>query len=153
MLCSIRSTLVASAASDCVTESCSASDSRRRSSSCACSRLRASARGSVRWRLDRLAAPGPGVTFARGVRSLLRQTECIEGILDRAGAARSLELKEGSTAAEFLLFEMVEADFVMTWLLGPLQRMLCALGGHDSVFCFERDRLSLRCLSCGYRTS
>jgi len=93
------------------------------------------------------------VTFARGVSSLLRQTDFIEGILDRAGAARSLELKEGSTAAELLLFEMVEADFVMTWLLGPLQRMLCALGGHDSVFCFERDRLSLRCLSCGYRTS
>jgi hypothetical protein len=40
----------------------------------------------------------------------------------------------------------------VTWLLERLRRLPCILSGHDSVLCFECDRLSLRCLSCGYRT-
>jgi hypothetical protein len=40
----------------------------------------------------------------------------------------------------------------MTWLLDRLRRLPCVFRGHDSVLHFESDRLSLRCLSCGYRT-
>jgi hypothetical protein len=40
----------------------------------------------------------------------------------------------------------------MTWLLDRLQRLSCVFRGHDNVMHFERDRLSLRCLSCGHRT-
>ena len=40
----------------------------------------------------------------------------------------------------------------MTWLFDPLRRMLCGLRGHDTIREFEQDRLSLRCMSCGYRT-
>lgn len=41
----------------------------------------------------------------------------------------------------------------MTWLLDRLQRLPCVFRGHDSVLHFETDRLSLCCLSCGYRTA
>jgi hypothetical protein len=40
----------------------------------------------------------------------------------------------------------------MTWLLDRLRRLSCVFAGHDTIMFFERDRLSLRCLSCGYRT-
>jgi hypothetical protein len=40
----------------------------------------------------------------------------------------------------------------MTWLLERLRRLPCVFRGHNSVLHFETDRLSLRCLSCGYRT-
>jgi len=40
----------------------------------------------------------------------------------------------------------------MSWLLEPLRRMYCALRGHDTILVFHQDRLSLRCLSCSYRT-
>jgi len=40
----------------------------------------------------------------------------------------------------------------MTWLLERLQRLPCVFRGHHSVFHFERDHLSLRCLFCGYRS-
>jgi hypothetical protein len=40
----------------------------------------------------------------------------------------------------------------MTWLLDRLRRFPCVFRGHDSVLHFESDRLSLRCLWCGYRT-
>src|SRR5689334_25353629 len=40
----------------------------------------------------------------------------------------------------------------MSWLLEPLRRMYCALRGHDTILVFHRDRLSLRCLSCSFRT-
>jgi len=40
----------------------------------------------------------------------------------------------------------------MTWLLERLRRLPCVFRGHDSVLHFENNRLSLRCLSCGYRT-
>jgi hypothetical protein len=41
----------------------------------------------------------------------------------------------------------------MTWLFERLGRLPCVFRGHNSVFHFEPDHLSLRCLSCGYRTS
>jgi hypothetical protein len=41
----------------------------------------------------------------------------------------------------------------MAWLFERLRRLPCVFRGHNSVLCFERDRLSLRCLSCGYRTT
>jgi hypothetical protein len=41
----------------------------------------------------------------------------------------------------------------MSWVIEPLRRLFCALRGHDNILHYEQDRLSLRCLSCGYRTS
>jgi hypothetical protein len=41
----------------------------------------------------------------------------------------------------------------MSWVIEPLRRFFCALHGHDNILHFEQDRLSLRCLSCGYRTT
>jgi hypothetical protein len=40
----------------------------------------------------------------------------------------------------------------MTWLIEPLRRVLCGLRGHDTIMEFEHDRLSLRCMSCSFRT-
>ena len=40
----------------------------------------------------------------------------------------------------------------MIWLLERLLRLPCLFRGHDSVLHFENTRISLRCLSCGYRT-
>lgn len=37
----------------------------------------------------------------------------------------------------------------MTWTIHRLQQMMCGLHGHDAVLHFERNRLSLQCLSCG----
>jgi hypothetical protein len=34
-----------------------------------------------------------------------------------------------------------------------LRQMLCGLFGHDTMMRFERQRLSLRCASCGHETS
>ena len=39
------------------------------------------------------------------------------------------------------------------WTLHGLQRMMCGLRGHDAVLSIERNRLSLRCLSCGHETA
>jgi hypothetical protein len=41
----------------------------------------------------------------------------------------------------------------MIWLFERLRRLPCVFRGHHCVFYFEPDHLSLRCLSCGYRTS
>jgi hypothetical protein len=41
----------------------------------------------------------------------------------------------------------------MTWVMQRIQHMMCGLRGHDTVLQFERHRLSLRCLSCGYETT
>ena len=40
----------------------------------------------------------------------------------------------------------------MTGTVQWLQQLMCGLRGHEEVFCFERNRLSLRCLGCGYET-
>ena len=36
----------------------------------------------------------------------------------------------------------------MTWL----RRILCALGGHDVELLFESARLSMICVSCGFKS-
>ena len=41
----------------------------------------------------------------------------------------------------------------MSWLLDPLSRVLCSFRGHDILMHFQHDRLSLRCISCGYETT
>jgi hypothetical protein len=41
----------------------------------------------------------------------------------------------------------------MTGTVHCLQQLMCGLRGHESVLCFERHRLSLRCLSCGHQTT
>jgi len=33
-----------------------------------------------------------------------------------------------------------------------LRQMFCGLHGHDTMLHFERDRMSLRCASCGHET-
>jgi hypothetical protein len=38
------------------------------------------------------------------------------------------------------------------WALYAWHRLLCLVHGHEMVMQYDRDRLSLRCLSCGYRT-
>jgi hypothetical protein len=38
----------------------------------------------------------------------------------------------------------------VTWVLNRLQRAVCAMHGHDSVLQYERNRMYLRCTSCGY---
>jgi hypothetical protein len=38
------------------------------------------------------------------------------------------------------------------WILEWPLRLTCGLRGHDMALRFERDRLSLRCLSCGHQT-
>jgi hypothetical protein len=37
-------------------------------------------------------------------------------------------------------------------LLDVARQMLCGLHGHDSLLHFERDRMFLRCVSCGHET-
>lgn len=41
---------------------------------------------------------------------------------------------------------------VVTRAMGSLGRVFCALRGHDSVLHFERNRVSMRCTSCGHDT-
>ncbi len=41
----------------------------------------------------------------------------------------------------------------MTWAMERMRRMMCGLRGHDTILQFERYRLSLRCLSCGYEST
>ncbi len=40
--------------------------------------------------------------------------------------------------------------FSSTYLLA--HRLVCLMRGHELVMQYDRDLLSLRCLSCGYRT-
>ena len=40
----------------------------------------------------------------------------------------------------------------MTWGMQGLQQLMCGLRGHHTVRHFERNRLSLQCLSCGHQT-
>jgi len=41
----------------------------------------------------------------------------------------------------------------MTWLIELVRRMICGLQGHDTIMEFHHDRVSLRCMSCSFRTS
>lgn len=40
----------------------------------------------------------------------------------------------------------------IAWSLEWLHRSLCALRGHDAILQYERNRIFLRCTSCGYET-
>lgn len=40
----------------------------------------------------------------------------------------------------------------ITWVLAWLQHTVCALHGHDAILQYERDRIFLRCTSCGHET-
>ena len=37
----------------------------------------------------------------------------------------------------------------MSWTIHRLRQMMCGLHGHDAVLHFERNRLSLQCVTCG----
>jgi hypothetical protein len=37
-------------------------------------------------------------------------------------------------------------------MMGSLRQMFCGLRGHDTLLHFEDERMSLRCVSCGYET-
>jgi hypothetical protein len=37
-------------------------------------------------------------------------------------------------------------------MVDRVRQMLCGLHGHDSLLQFERDRMYLRCVSCGHKT-
>src|SRR5512133_2072839 len=41
---------------------------------------------------------------------------------------------------------------VTAWFLGWFQQSLCALRGHDAILQYERNRIFLRCTSCGHET-
>lgn len=45
-----------------------------------------------------------------------------------------------------------ERQGVVGWLLGRLQTTLCAMHGHDAILQYERNRIFLRCTSCGHET-
>lgn len=41
----------------------------------------------------------------------------------------------------------------MTLIIRLLRRLMCGIRGHEAAMHFEPDRLSLRCLNCGYETA
>jgi hypothetical protein len=41
---------------------------------------------------------------------------------------------------------------LVTRVVGRLGQLLCGLRGHDSVLHFERNRVMMRCTSCGHDT-
>ena len=45
-----------------------------------------------------------------------------------------------------------DADGFSATVVQRLRQVLCGVHGHDSLLRFERDRLSLRCVSCGYES-
>jgi hypothetical protein len=40
----------------------------------------------------------------------------------------------------------------VAWSLAWFQEALCALHGHDAILQYERNRIYLRCTSCGHET-
>lgn len=52
----------------------------------------------------------------------------------------------------FVAEDAQERRGVLAWFLGRLQHSLCALHGHDSMLQYERNRIFLRCTSCGHET-
>jgi hypothetical protein len=40
----------------------------------------------------------------------------------------------------------------LEWVLKRIQGVMCGLHGHDSVLQYERNRMFLRCTSCGHET-
>ena len=45
-----------------------------------------------------------------------------------------------------------EAGSIVARAMGRLGQMLCGMRGHDPVLHFERDRVMMRCTSCGHDT-
>jgi hypothetical protein len=45
-----------------------------------------------------------------------------------------------------------EDDGPGTAVVARVRQMLCGIHGHDNFLHFERDRMSLRCVSCGYES-
>ena len=45
-----------------------------------------------------------------------------------------------------------EDDGLGTAVMARVRQMLCSMHGHDNLLHFERDRMSLRCVSCGYES-
>jgi hypothetical protein len=43
-------------------------------------------------------------------------------------------------------------DGVGTVLVARVRRMFCGMHGHDNLLQFERDRMFLRCVSCGHES-
>jgi|SRR5262245_11208969 len=49
--------------------------------------------------------------------------------------------------------EMHRADTgVGTVVAGKVRQMFCGMHGHDNLMQFERDRMFLRCVSCGHES-
>ncbi len=46
----------------------------------------------------------------------------------------------------------VQSHRLVDRFLGWLQQLLCALHGHDPILQYERNRIYLRCTSCGHET-
>jgi hypothetical protein len=44
------------------------------------------------------------------------------------------------------------ADGLGGRVIERLRQMFCGIGGHDTMLHLERDRMSLRCVSCGHET-
>jgi hypothetical protein len=42
---------------------------------------------------------------------------------------------------------------VVSWIVTHVLQWACAVRGHDSMMYFERDRLSLKCVSCGHEST
>ncbi len=47
---------------------------------------------------------------------------------------------------------LLQDDGVGTRVLGKIRQFVCGLHGHDNLLQFERDRMYLRCVSCGHET-
>ena len=45
-----------------------------------------------------------------------------------------------------------EDDGLGTAVVARVRQMLCGMHGHDNLLHFERDRMSLRCVSCGHES-
>ena len=56
------------------------------------------------------------------------------------------------TAQSFVPAHPGEHPGVVEWMLKRIQSIVCGLHGHDSVLQYERNRMFLRCTSCGHET-
>lgn len=56
------------------------------------------------------------------------------------------------TARSFAPGHSGEHPGVVEWMLKRIQSAMCGLHGHDSVLQYERNRMFLRCTSCGHET-
>ena len=71
------------------------------------------------------------------------------------GGARRVTQKrliEESMATETQFDPNLEPDGVMSRAAMQVRQFMCGLQGHDTLMHFERGRMSLQCMSCGYQT-